>query len=81
MTPDREQVRRDAPSLSQDEALAAINALRCNIIGAQDASWSNMVYPLVAILNAAGFIYEAPTEADMDEHRACYGGAGGFPRG
>lgn len=61
------------------DALEAINALRANVIGTQSASWSNTLYPLVAILNSAGFEYVPPTEQQMREHMDCYGGAGGFP--
>jgi hypothetical protein len=67
--------------MSGDEALTALNALRSNIIGSQSASWSNTVYPLVAILNAAGFEQYEATKEQLEQHRACYGGAGGYPRG
>ncbi len=65
--------------MSHDEALEALNALRCNIIATQSASWSNTVYPLVAILNAAGFVYDKPSDEQTAQHLACYGGAGNYP--
>lgn len=36
-------------------ALNKINDIRNDVIGSQRAGWSNMVYPLVAILEEAGF--------------------------
>lgn len=66
-------------SLTRDEALDAINALRSNVIGTQSASWSNTMYPLVAILNAAGIEQFDPTEEQLRQHMDCYGGAGGYP--
>ncbi len=74
---DRKQTRRDA--LTSEEALAAINQLRCNVIGTQEAGWSNLVYPLVAILNEAGYEYAAPSDEAFREHLMAYGGAGGWP--
>lgn len=68
------------PKMLAEEALEALNALRSNIIGTQAAGWSNTVYPLVAILNAAGYEFTQPTDEQMREHLSCYGGAGGFPR-
>ena len=65
--------------LTPDEALEAINTLRSNVIGTQSAGWSNTMYPLVAILNDAGFEYIKPTEEQIRHHLNCYGGAGGYP--
>lgn len=66
-------------TLSKEEALEALNELRSNVIATQNASWSNVAYPLVAILNAAGYeLFESTTE-QRHQHVACYGGAGGFP--
>lgn len=65
--------------LTPDEALETLNALRCNVIGTQSAGWSNLMYPFVAILNAAGFEYSPPTEEQIKEHLNAYGGAGGYP--
>lgn len=67
------------PTLTEREALAALNQLRSNLVATQSAGWSNLVYPLVAILDAAGFEQGEPTEAQEAEHFDCYGGAGGFP--
>lgn len=66
--------------ISPDEALRRLNQLRSNMIATQSASWSNLSYPLVAILNAAG--YELDTDVSdeqKEEHLSCYGGAGGMP--
>jgi len=65
--------------LTAEEALALINQLRNNVIATQNCSWSNMTYPLVAILSAAGYEYEEPTDAAQKQHLRCYGGAGGYP--
>lgn len=65
--------------MTEHEALEALNALRSNVIGTQSASWSNAMYPFVAILNEAGFEQFDPTEAQLREHMDCYGGAGGYP--
>jgi hypothetical protein len=65
--------------ITADEALAAINELRSNIVGTQSASWSNTMYPLVAILDAAGMEVFEPSVDQMAEHISCYGGAGGYP--
>lgn len=68
------------PLLTEREALEAINELRSNIIATQYASWSNVAYPLVAILNAAGFELEKEPGVDkVAQHFDCYGGAGGYP--
>jgi hypothetical protein len=72
---------RAAGGLSEHEALVALNRLRSNIVGTQNASWSNVAYPLVAILDAAGFELEPADERQMAEHLDCYGGAGGYPGG
>lgn len=62
-------------------ALNEINELRSNIIATQSATWSNVSYPLVAILNRAGFeLIKERTEDEKDAHLAAYGGAGGSPR-
>lgn len=66
--------------LNNAEALDALNELRSNIVATQNASWSNVAYPLVAILNAAGYeLIEDVSEEQLHQHVACYGGAGGFP--
>lgn len=70
---------RDKTELSPNEALEALNALRSNIVGTQRASWSNVAYPLVAILNAAGLEQFDPSEEQLRQHMDCYGGAGGYP--
>lgn len=67
------------PDLSEHEALVIINKLRCNVIGTQNAGWSNLMYPLVAVLDLAGFSLEEPTQEQMKEHLATYGGGGGYP--
>jgi len=70
----------DEIKLTEREALEALNELRSNVIFTQSASWSNMMYPLVAILNATGFeLNENPTDDQVANHLFCYGGAGGFP--
>lgn len=68
-----------ADALAEREALEALNQLRSNLVATQSAGWSNLVYPLVAILDSAGFEQAEPTEAQEAEHFDCYGGAGGFP--
>lgn len=61
-------------------ALDRVNALRSNVIATQNASWSNQVYPLVAILNDAGYELDRDVSDEQKaEHLACYGGAGGMP--
>lgn len=65
--------------LSPNEALEALNTLRSNIVGTQRGSWSNTMYPLVAILNAAGLEQFDPSEEQLRQHMDCYGGAGGYP--
>jgi hypothetical protein len=37
------------------------------------------MYPLVAILNAAGMELFDSSEEQMAQHYDCYGGAGGYP--
>jgi len=66
-------------TLTPDEALTLINQMRSNVIGTQRASWSNSMYPLVAILNAAGYELHGTTPESEAEHLNCYGGAGGMP--
>ena len=65
--------------LTHEEALHALNELRSNVVATQNASWSNMMYPLVAILNDAGFEQFDPTDEQQRSHVNCYGGAGGYP--
>lgn len=77
-----EQARVDLgeATLTEHEALVALNRLRSNVIATQSASWSNLAYPLVAILNAAGFdLIEDVSVEQQAEHLATYGGAGGYP--
>lgn len=66
-------------TLTADEALTLINQLRSNVIGTQRASWSNQVYPLVAILDAAGYEVHGITPEAATEHQAAYHGAGHWP--
>lgn len=61
-------------------AITKLNRLRSNVVCTQNASWSNQMYPFVAILNEAGYEQEGATEAQMQEHLACYGGAGKTPQ-
>jgi hypothetical protein len=61
------------------EAMDAINTLRSEVIATQNAGWSTTIYPLVAILNAAGYEQFDPTEKQIDEYLDCHGGAGGYP--
>lgn len=63
-----------------EEALNELNKLRSNVIATQSAGWSNQIYPMVAILNRAGFEVDrdVPTE-DKAMHLVAYGGAGGTP--
>lgn len=68
-----------APRLTPDEALDALNELRSNVITTQNAGWSNLVYPLVAILNAAGRDVFTSSDEQIREHLNTYGGAGGYP--
>lgn len=65
--------------LTPDEALKALNELRSNVITSQNAGWSNLVYPLVAILDAAGYERFESTPEQIEQHRSTYGGAGGYP--
>lgn len=68
------------PTLTEREALEALNQLRSNVVATQSASWSNVAYPLVAILDAAGFhLNEVVTDEQVAEHFDTYGGAGGYP--
>lgn len=61
-------------------AMTELNRLRSNVIATQSASWSNAVYPMVAILDRAGFeLIRDVTPEDMADHMLCYGGAGGSP--
>jgi hypothetical protein len=71
--------RGSDPNLTPEQALDALNQLRSNIVATQQASWSNVAYPLVAILNAAGYEQAEATDDQKGEHLACYGGAGGYP--
>lgn len=59
--------------------MAKMNRLRSNVIATQNASWSNMMYTFVAILGEAGYELEGATDAQCEEHLACYGGAGKTP--
>lgn len=62
------------------EALDELNKLRSNIVATQSASWSNSMYPLVAILNRSGFeLIENVEPEEMADHMMGYGGAGGSP--
>lgn len=66
--------------MTHEEALNKINELRSNVIATQSAGWSNFVYPLVAILNEAGFeLIKDRTPEQIKEHLNTYGGAGGYP--
>lgn len=66
-------------TLTAEEALQALNALRSNVVATQSATWSNMMYPVVAILDAAGLEQYESSQEQMAEHFDCYGGAGGYP--
>lgn len=78
---DREELTRQShPELTPEQALDALNQLRSNLVESQSAGWSNLVYPLVAILNAAGYeVDDEVTNDQLREHVGCYGGAGGYP--
>jgi hypothetical protein len=65
--------------ISPEQALEALNTLRSNIVATQSASWSNFVYPFVAILDATGLEQFEPTDTQLAEHSSAYGGAGGYP--
>lgn len=65
--------------LTPEEALVALNTLRSNVIATQSAGWSNLVYPLVSILNDAGMELFEPTKEQLAQHQAAYGGAGRYP--
>jgi hypothetical protein len=57
-----------------------INQLRSNVIATQNASWSNMMYPLVAILDGADIdLITDVSDEQKRQHLLCYGGAGGTP--
>lgn len=60
-------------------AVAKLNRLRSNVIATQNASWSNSLYPLVAILDEAGCEVQGATDEQREEHLHCYGGAGRTP--
>lgn len=58
--PDRKPVNRRAEELSREverlrTALSEVNDIRNSIIGAQALNWSEHAYPLVAVLDRAGF--------------------------
>lgn len=63
-------------------ALLRLNQLRKNVTATQSATWSNAMYPMVAILNDAGF-EDSPnrqvSNAQREAHMSAYGGAGKFP--
>lgn len=65
--------------MTRSEALDRLNTLRSCIVKTQSATWSNSVYPLVAILNGAGFEPFEPTAEQLAAHLRAYGGAGGMP--
>lgn len=64
-----------------EAVLDEINQLRSNVTATQSASWSNMLYPLVAILNRAGYVdgSDDVTVERAAAHLTCYGGAGNSP--
>jgi hypothetical protein len=65
-----------------EDALEELNDLRSNVTATQSASWSNTCYPLVAILNRAGYQDHGAdvTQEQMADHMLCYGGAGFTPK-
>lgn len=65
--------------ITGEDALAALNELRSNVVATQNAGWSNTIYPFVAILNASGQKLFDSSPRQMREHLSCYGGAGGYP--
>jgi hypothetical protein len=69
----------DEPYLTPDAALEALNTLRSGVVATQNAGWSTTIYPLVAILNAAGLKQFDPSDEQIREYLDCYGGAGGYP--
>ena len=48
------------------DALDKINAIRNSIVGLQKVNWSEHIYPLVAALDAAGFVGQTYAEARSD---------------
>lgn len=75
----------EPPTVAEQElfnlraAMEAINTLRSEVIATQSAGWSETIYPLVAILDAAGYKQFDPTEQQLNEYKDCHGGAGGYP--
>lgn len=52
----------DGP-ITPEQALDGINRIRNSIVGAQSLNWSEHIYPLVALLNRAGYVGEDYPEA------------------
>ena len=67
------------PELSPLGLAVALNQLRSNMVATQAASWPNMCYPIVAMLEDTGFRLTEPSKEQKQEHLDCYGGAGGYP--
>lgn len=60
---------RDAQVAELTAALDQVNALRDQIIRTQTIGWSSVVYPLVKILNRAGFASTVTDEELSTQHR------------
>lgn len=50
-------------TITAEEALIGINGIRNSIIGAQNINWSEHIYPLVSLLNRAGYFGKPYPEA------------------
>lgn len=74
-----QEIKLSEQRITITEAMDAINTLRSEVITTQNAGWSTTIYPLVAILNAAGYEQFDPTEKQITEYLDCHGGAGGYP--
>lgn len=79
----REEIGRVVEELARLRLMGGrINQLRKNVTATQSATWSNAMYPLVAILNDAGY-EDSPeryvSDAQREAHMHAYGGAGNFP--
>lgn len=78
-----EEIKQAVDELARLRLMGSrLNQLRKNVTATQSATWSNMMYPLVAILNDAGY-EDSPgrivSEKQREAHMNAYGGAGNFP--
>lgn len=55
-----------ATPITEQQALEGINAIRNSIVGCQQVNWSEHIYPLVSLLNRAG--YEGLSHAEAKKN-------------